>query len=109
MKCPHCARHNAEQRRFCGACGVSLAIACPSCQFVNDVTDRFCGGCGITIQAPTAQMQAPEANATGVVMLSMAELHSLLAEIPTTGAATATLPQGPIGQSDLDRLFGGVE
>lgn len=42
-------------------------------------------------------------------MLSVAELEMLIAEIPTATAAVVTLPQGPIGQDDLDRLFGGVE
>lgn len=44
----------------------------------------------------------------GVPMLSAAELQALLTEVPAATAPVVTLPQGPIGQDDLDRLFGGV-
>lgn len=42
-------------------------------------------------------------------MLSLSELESLLAEIPLVNTPIVTLPQGPIMQDDLDRLFGGVQ
>src|SRR5207249_2481289 len=35
-----------EGRRFCGDCGLSLALPCPSCGFVNEGSVKFCGGCG---------------------------------------------------------------
>jgi hypothetical protein len=45
----------------------------------------------------------------GVPMVSHAELQALLSETPSAAEPVVTLPQGPIGQADLDRLFGGVE
>ena len=46
MRCPQCRLDNAEGRRFCAACGASLAQFCPGCQFANEPAARFCGGCG---------------------------------------------------------------
>ena len=46
MQCPQCRAENRSDRRFCGQCGASLALACPSCGFANEPGERFCGGCG---------------------------------------------------------------
>src|SRR5213594_2398938 len=46
MQCPRCHAENREGRRFCAACGGSLALACPSCGFGNEAGEKFCGGCG---------------------------------------------------------------
>ncbi len=46
MQCPRCQAENREGRRFCGDCGLSLALPCPSCGFVNEGSVKFCGGCG---------------------------------------------------------------
>src|SRR4029077_4769099 len=46
MQCPRCQAENSEGRRFCGDCGLSLALPCPSCGFVNEGSAKFCGGCG---------------------------------------------------------------
>ncbi len=105
MNCPHCDRPNRNERRFCGGCGASLTVTCASCEFVNDASDRFCGGCGVATAA-SSDAHLPKGE---VPMLSPAELQALIAEIPTAAAPVVTLPQGPIGQDDLDRLFGGVE
>ena len=105
MICPHCQRENRADRRFCGGCGTGLTITCASCAVVNDVIDRFCGGCGL---ATPALAIVVEASAGGVPMLSVSELESLLAEVANASEApSVTLPQGPMGQDDLDRLFGG--
>ena len=57
MQCPRCHAENREGRRFCGECGLSLALACPSCGFLNEGSEKFCGGCG----APTTGITpAPE-------------------------------------------------
>lgn len=105
MNCSHCDRSNRDERRYCGGCGATLTMTCPSCEFVNDAIDRFCGGCGVA----TAQSAASQLPKSDVPMLSPAELQALIAEIPTAATPVVTLPQGPIGQDDLDRLFGGVE
>lgn len=106
MICPHCQKPNRDQRRFCGDCGTSLTQKCTSCDFVNEAVDRFCGGCGLATQMHV-EAAAPMGDA-GVPMLSAAELQALLTEVPAATAPVVTLPQGPIGQDDLDRLFGGV-
>src|SRR5215470_15321965 len=46
MLCPKCRAENAHGRRFCAACGGSLARRCAACGFENEPTANFCGGCG---------------------------------------------------------------
>jgi hypothetical protein len=77
-----------------------------ACEFVNEASDRFCGGCGVVVAAGTVADTLPK---DGVPMLSHAELQALLSDVPSAAEPVMTLPQGPIGQDDLDRLFGGVE
>lgn len=106
MNCAHCERPNRDGRRFCGGCGTSLTYPCMECEFVNEASDRFCGGCGVVTPAGSVADALPN---DGVPMLSHAELQALLADMPSAAEPVVTLPQGPIGQADLDRLFGGVE
>ncbi|MBA3461515.1 MAG: zinc ribbon domain-containing protein [Deltaproteobacteria bacterium] len=106
MNCPHCERPNREHRRFCAACGASLVATCPACEFINDAPDQFCGGCG-TVLAASQVLLAP--TDSGVTMLSAAEVAALLTEVPALPSASTALPRGPIGQDDLDRLFGRAE
>src|SRR2546425_2851472 len=49
MQCPRCQAENRAGRRFCGECGLSLALPCPSCGFTNEGAEKFCGGCGAPI------------------------------------------------------------
>src|SRR5438309_9338153 len=53
MQCPRCQAENRAGRRFCGECGLSLALTCPSCGFLNEGGEKFCGGCG-TPMTPSA-------------------------------------------------------
>jgi class 3 adenylate cyclase/tetratricopeptide (TPR) repeat protein len=57
MQCPRCHAENREGRRFCGECGLSLALTCPSCRFVNEGGEKFCGGCGAPVASFTAAPQ----------------------------------------------------
>lgn len=59
MQCPACQSDNREGRRFCGECGVRLALSCPECGFENEAEERFCGGCGRKVEAVAA---VPETN-----------------------------------------------
>jgi class 3 adenylate cyclase/tetratricopeptide (TPR) repeat protein len=65
MQCPKCQTENRAGRRFCAACGASLALACPACGFVNEPDEKFCGGCGMPLpsanRAPDQRFQAPQA------------------------------------------------
>jgi class 3 adenylate cyclase/tetratricopeptide (TPR) repeat protein len=54
MECPRCRAENRSGRRFCAACGASLAVACPSCGFANEPDERFCGGCGALVRGAGA-------------------------------------------------------
>src|SRR5262245_52551953 len=51
MLCPRCHAENRAVRRFCAACGASLALACPACGFSNEPSEKFCGGCGAPLGA----------------------------------------------------------
>src|SRR5438093_1754524 len=46
VQCPRCQAENRAGRRFCGECGLSLALTCPACGFLNEGSEKFCGGCG---------------------------------------------------------------
>src|SRR5712691_7890152 len=58
MRCPACATENTETRRFCRACGASLAVACAACGAANEPGDRFCGACGARLDAGTPAREA---------------------------------------------------
>ena len=52
MLCSRCRAENSAGRRFCAACGASLAPTCSVCGFANDVDAKFCGGCGRALTPP---------------------------------------------------------
>ncbi len=54
MQCPRCHAENRDGRRFCGECGLSLALVCASCGFANEGSEKFCGGCGAPVAGSTA-------------------------------------------------------
>jgi double zinc ribbon protein/ABC transporter substrate binding protein/adenylate/guanylate cyclase family protein len=64
MQCLRCHAENREGRRFCGECGLPLALTCRSCGFSNEGGEKFCGGCGSSISgslaAPTGTFGTPE-------------------------------------------------
>lgn len=111
MICHGCGRGNDRARRYCGGCGANLP-ACTRCGFANDRDDRYCGGCGTTIETAAAVAPRrvtgsrppvmPAGTAAGA--FSHAELVELLSAEPA--ASVRALPDGSIGQDDLDRLFG---
>ena len=49
--CAACGADNPPTARFCGACGVRLAMTCPHCQATVSGTTRFCTACGGTLPA----------------------------------------------------------
>jgi hypothetical protein len=113
--CRRCQRDNDARRAHCGGCGGSLAPVCAGCSFVNGADDRFCGGCGTRLPdavaahaaappAPPPELAATRRTGNGVPMVSQAELLELLAA-PAPASDTG-LPDGIVGQDDLDRLFG---
>ena len=46
MRCTECGTENEAGRKFCGECGVSLALLCSSCGAPNAPGVKFCGECG---------------------------------------------------------------
>src|SRR5246500_2605503 len=63
MQCPRCQAENRAGRRFCGECGLSLALTCPSCGFLNEGGEKFCGGGGGAMapgSAPPRPSPSPE-------------------------------------------------
>ena len=62
MICTDCGTPNEPGRKFCGECGVRLAVACASCGSSNAPGTRFCGECGAALDpaASPAQHQAQQ-------------------------------------------------
>jgi class 3 adenylate cyclase/tetratricopeptide (TPR) repeat protein len=56
MQCPQCQHGNPDGQKFCGECGVRLALSCPACHAANPPANKFCGECGaqLTAAAPAA-------------------------------------------------------
>jgi hypothetical protein len=63
MRCDACGATNAAGRRFCTACGATLARACAACGFANEPAACFCGGCGARLLDAPAPPAAPGAEA----------------------------------------------
>jgi hypothetical protein len=119
VSCSGCGRDNKPNRRYCGGCGHNLEPACRRCGFENDAPDRFCGGCGERLgssvggpsASPVPRRTAPAlavsfAKVAADDALSVDELAELLA--PAQATEVVALPDGAIGQDDLDKLFGGA-
>ncbi len=49
MQCPQCQHENVAGQKFCGECGVRLAVLCPACNASNQPTNKFCGECGANL------------------------------------------------------------
>src|SRR3954454_2378732 len=63
--CPACGVEQPSGKKFCRACGASLAAAtltpaaCPTCGNPAAPGAKFCPGCGSALAAPPAQVAAP--------------------------------------------------
>ncbi len=54
MTCQKCGTENESGRKYCGECGVLLAVACTSCGAANSLRTKFCGECGSPLRAPSS-------------------------------------------------------
>jgi hypothetical protein len=124
VNCPGCRRDNHAARRYCGGCGCNFEPACTGCGFANERSDRYCGGCGEPLRT-AAQHPRPGAAQRGAAHATVAVVAAVAA-VPATGTVWEAselaelfapppaaeeepdLPDAGIGQSDVDRLFGGV-
>jgi class 3 adenylate cyclase/predicted ATPase len=52
--CANCGAENSAGIKFCGECGVALAVICPSCNTPNEAGRKFCGECGTALGAVAA-------------------------------------------------------
>jgi class 3 adenylate cyclase/tetratricopeptide (TPR) repeat protein len=64
LQCSQCGQNNPDGFKFCGECGVALAVerVCPSCRTANADGVKFCGQCGTPL-ATAAAAAAPPARA----------------------------------------------
>src|SRR6516225_7797937 len=62
MECSRCHHQNPAGQKFCGECGVSLAVSCSACRAPNPPGQKFCGECGasLTGSQQSAKFPAPE-------------------------------------------------
>jgi class 3 adenylate cyclase/tetratricopeptide (TPR) repeat protein len=63
MICASCGRENREGRKFCAACGRSLAaqVECRACGAANEPGESFCGECGAPLTTAPQTPAAPSA------------------------------------------------
>src|SRR5262249_34080073 len=59
MRCPQCGRENAVEMKFCGECGIRLAVLCQECGARNASAQKFCGECGARLEPGTSAGQRP--------------------------------------------------
>jgi hypothetical protein len=57
MRCPQCGHENAVEMKFCGECGIRLAVLCRECGARNAPAQKFCGECGARLEAGTSSRQ----------------------------------------------------
>lgn len=128
MNCPNCGRENAENRNYCGDCGLRLTAFCRSCGFRNAVDDRYCGGCGNPQSADIPERKHEPGPELPMEMPALQRAKSPVKEESVygdknqlTGAAAAELilaskeaaevveekTELQISQSDIDAMFGG--
>jgi class 3 adenylate cyclase/predicted ATPase len=62
IRCPSCGKPNPDNNKFCGDCGVALALKCPSCGRQSPAGNRFCGDCGAPLT--TTSLEAAPARSS---------------------------------------------
>ena len=61
MRCPQCGHENGADLKFCGECGIRLALLCSECGARNAPSQKFCGECGARLTVETrARPPSPE-------------------------------------------------
>ena len=98
MRCSQCGADNADNRRFCGACGNALALACGACGFSNEAGSCYCGGCGAALAVPAGGGPSHERRQVAVLFVDLVGFTAL------TDALGAEQTQAL-----LDVFFGAVD
>ena len=57
--CPSCGTENKTGAKFCGGCGLSLALPCSACGAINDSGMRFCTECGGSLASVVTSPSLP--------------------------------------------------
>ena len=78
MHCTACGQANADDARFCGQCGQSLAAACAGCGAPLAPMQRFCTQCGrAAAGAPAAEDTAGERRYATIVFSDLSGYTAL--------------------------------
>ena len=97
MTCASCGTENKPGRKFCSACGATLAVGCPSCGAANEPGDAFCGECGSPLATPRHLRAAARRGARGGAQARLGplrrsrRLHRLVGEPRRRGHARPAL------------------
>src|SRR3954466_3573566 len=65
VTCGQCGATAAPGQRFCGSCGVPLAVPCAACGTSNPPDHRFCGSCGSALGAGAGALALKPAAGNG--------------------------------------------
>ena len=70
---------NSERRKFCSECGSLIVIFCKKCGFNNLVADKYCGGCGVTLAVRSEAAVEETREEPAACRYSAAEIKELTA------------------------------
>jgi class 3 adenylate cyclase/tetratricopeptide (TPR) repeat protein len=76
--CSNCGTENEAGRKFCDACGTSLALNCPNCGASNRASARFCADCSTPLPGAEPIRSASAANLVGPRPVAERRLVSVL-------------------------------
>ncbi|MGI8675353.1 MAG: double zinc ribbon domain-containing protein, partial [Nocardioidaceae bacterium] len=79
MRCESCGTTNVAGNRFCGHCGLALALVCATCGSPAPVGQLFCGHCGTPFMATAVPepAAAPELRWASVLFADLVGYTSL--------------------------------
>ena len=78
MNCSNCGTENEAGRKFCDACGTSLALGCPNCGASNRASARFCADCSTPLPGAELIRSPSAANLTDPRPVAERRLVSVL-------------------------------
>ena len=77
MRCSTCGFENRKHAKFCGGCGMLLALNCPECGNEISPSNRFCDSCGADVgrgsadAAPESETRQPRGPEPGAIVVPM--------------------------------------
>jgi class 3 adenylate cyclase/tetratricopeptide (TPR) repeat protein len=76
--CSNCGTENETGRKFCDACGTSLALSCPNCGASNRASAQFCAECSTPLPGAEPTRSTSAAGLTGLRPVAERRLVSVL-------------------------------